>query len=274
MDLILPKVFKLFKFSIVMKKIVVIFGGPVNLFEKRLGFFKYFEKKEKKFKVSVNKISELKFKTKIGLVKIDFLFAYCPQKDKAYLDSKGYIEKHYNERAPLPAKELCQKIKKEKVDIVLFLGICGSLKGRKKIYTPNKFRKINYSGDTILEKEYKKNPSREIRLDNALKRLGQKATVITSNITLMPACMENRNPMLVEKFGAKLSNFGDIIDKESYQIVKNLKNKFPVGVGLVCSDVISKKQFLKPKHNFEFRNTFNKFATEAIENTLKVKLKI
>ena len=30
-----------------MKKIVIIFGGPVNLFDKGLGFFRYFERKFK-----------------------------------------------------------------------------------------------------------------------------------------------------------------------------------------------------------------------------------
>lgn len=249
-----------------MKKLVVIFGGPVNVFEERLGFFKHFEKK---FKVKINRTSELKFDTKVDGVEIDFLFAFCPQKDKAYLDSKKYIEKHYKEKVPLPAKELCQKIKK--ANVVLFFGTCGSFKGNKKqIYVPNKFRKINYSGDTILEKEFEKNPSKEVELDNVLKKLGQKATAITSNLTLMPACVENRDKKLVEKFGAKLSKWGDVIDKESYQIIKNLKNRFPIGAGLICSDVILKKQFLKPKHDFEFRNTFNRFTAMAIENILKV----
>ena len=242
----------------------MIFGGPVNLFENRLKFFKYFEKK---FKVRVNRASELKFKAKIGGAEIDFLFAYCPQRDKAYLDSKKYIEKNYKEKVPLPAEELCKKIKK--ADVVLFFGTCGSFKGKKKqIYIPNKFRKINYSGDIILLKEFKKNPSKEVELNNVLKRKGQKATAITSNLTLMPVCVENKKEKTVEKFGKKLSNYGDIIDKESYQIVKNLKNRFRVGVGLVCSDVILKRQFLKPKHNFGFRDKFNKFTAKAIERFL------
>jgi hypothetical protein len=244
-----------------MKKAVVIFGGPTNLFKERLEFFKYFEKK---FKVRIDRTSELKLKTKLEGVGIDFLFAFCPQRDKAYLDSKKYIEKHYNEKVPLPAKELCPSIKK--ADVVLFFGTCGSFKGNKKqIYVPNKFMEINYSGDTILKKEIKKNPGKEVELNNVLNKRGRKATAITSNLTLMPACVENREEKLVEKFGAKLSKWGDVIDKESYQIVKNLKNRFPVGVGLVCSDVILKKQFLKPKHNFEFRNTFNRFVTESIK---------
>jgi hypothetical protein len=247
-----------------MKKIVVIFGGPVNLFEKRFKIFKYFEKK---FKIKIKKVSSVKFVTVIENIKFEFLFSYCPKSDMAYLDSKKYIEQNYNESVPLPTNELCAKIKK--ADIILFFGICGAFNGKiGEIYVPSVLREINYSGEMICIKDFNKNPGREKTFKNELNGMGKNARVITSNITLMPACVEGRREKIVLKFGKKLSKFGNVIDKESFQVVKNLAGKFKLGVGLVCSDVILEKKFLTPRHKFEFRGAFNKFVVESAKKLL------
>ncbi len=247
-----------------MKKVVIIFGFPKNIVEKRLKFYTQFSNK---FKTKVIKINDLNFKSKIDNIKIDFLYAFCPKRDSAYLDSKKYIKKNYREKVPLPAKEVCKKIKN--ADFVLFFGICGGLKQKIKIgdiFLPNTFYELNIKGIQVSEKEAKTLiPKNKIIYQNELigKLKGRRAECLTINLSTWEGNF--KNPEMKPMFEKRLAKKIDIVEKETYQIVKNLKNKFPLGIVLICSDAPKEPW----NEKFPWKNKANKIYLKVIQQIIE-----
>ena len=174
-----------------MKKITVIFGGSVGLYS---GYFRIFDEIEKQLSCSVRRDSPYSFSTKIKDTRIEFKFCICPTRDKAYYSSKKYLETTWKEVVPVPADELVKKIKSDKV---LFLGICGSFKGKMgEISFPEEFHEILFEDVYIKHKEILKiKPMNKVAIKNILKEEsdGKKKAVVTSNITLTPDAGENKD---------------------------------------------------------------------------------
>lgn len=107
-----------------MKKITIIFGGPVDMY---MGFG-LFNLIENYFKVKILSKSSQIFETKIDDVTLEFRFCFHPTRDELYKAAvKKHKERGWNKVIPLPADELVKKIKN--TDFVLFFGLCGTFIG-------------------------------------------------------------------------------------------------------------------------------------------------
>ncbi len=252
-----------------MKKITVIFGGTVGLYQ---GYFKIFEAIEKEFNCIIRRISPFKFSGKIGNIKIDFEFCINPIKDKNYFASKKYLEtSRWKELVPPSANDVVKKIKS---DYVLFFGICGAFKGKKnQIYIPEEFKEIFFKETSIKYKHIMKiTPKNKITIKNILanKVKGIKSKVITSNMTLTHKNIEKESKDHLIALANILIKHGDLVDKEMYQIAKYFNNKIPLGIMVMSSDILTVKKHMLEDKTFNLNiETFNKSCIEALKTIIE-----
>lgn len=252
-----------------MKKLVVIFGGTIGVY---LGYFKIFHEIEKKFNCKIRRTGVNSLSCRVEDVEIDFKFCLNPIRDKNYLSLKKFLEEGYlKEVTPLPANELVKKIKN--TDGILFFGLCGTFKGRKgDIYFPEEFKEVFFNTYIKHEEISKIKPFNRIKIKNFLakKIKGKKTRVVTSNLTLMHESMENKCKDNLVILGKILSKHGDVVEKESYQIVKSFKNKIPLGLMLMSSDVLTMKKYIF-KTGYDFnpnKKRFNKYCIQSLKIAL------
>ena len=67
----------------------------------------------------------------------------------------------------------------------------------------------------------------------------------------------------------KLSKFGDVVEKESYQIVKHFRNKVPIGVYIQSSDVLTNKRHMLHRKMETDKNKFNSNVVKSIKIALE-----
>ncbi len=251
-----------------MKKLTMIFGGTVE-FYKWAGVF---DSIEKKFKCELRRVAINKIVGRIKNVNIEMFFCLSPYRDHQYDWAKEFLAVKRKVLIPPPANETVKKIKNS--DLILFLGLCGGFKGKKgDIYIPEEFKEIDFKGNFIKDKEIlKAKPKNKVTIDNFLRRRlkGKKARVITSNATLSPKQMENQNKESLIKIAKILLKYGEVVEKETCQIVKALKKKAPLGVMLMASDVLHIKKHMLDHDNFSpDRGIFKKNALRAVKICLE-----
>ncbi len=218
----------------------MIFGGNVEPYEQtvrailgELGITKL-EKREA-FNLSV----------RINDIELEFLWCYGPTKDKNYDASKEYFLKTYKQLLPPPADEVVKLVKQ--TNVVLFFGLCGAFKGNvNEVYLPTEFSEINFQ-ERMIKKEHipKIIPKNKITCNNILlgKIKGKKSKQVTSNLTLSPALIAEPHPEEhVRTIAYNLLSFADAVDKESFEVVKALGAKFPIGIAVIASDVLEKNE--------------------------------
>ncbi|MBU4000564.1 hypothetical protein KKG29_05360, partial [Patescibacteria group bacterium] len=241
-------------------------GGSVRLY---LNYIMLFSTIEKRFNCKIKKKNNFEFQTTFNNNKIQILFAKNPTRDNIYIKYKNYLEKNRIELLPPPGDEVAKKIKNS--DVVLFFGLCGGFKGRKgDIYLPEKLLEISLNSH-YLKKEYIShiNAINQIKINNIFigKINGKKSKIITSNVALCADSIEEEESLI--ELCRKLSDQGDIVDKESYSIAKNIKN-IPLGIMVMSSDLLyNKKTMLRNKRPFIIdTKKFNKFCLKCIESVL------
>jgi hypothetical protein len=254
------------------KNFYIIFGGSVNHYH---DWFRVTYEIEKKLKIKLRRTNAEEFRAKKGNLNIIIRFCWNPVRDKNYLNLKEYQETEFKDIVAVPASELVKKLKNPAA--VLFLGLCGGFKGDKSdVYVPEDFKEIIFEEKFIREKEILKiKPKNKIKIKNFMKGIveGKPARVITSNLTLMPKNMENESEDILIKLTNHLLKNGDVVEKETYQIVKEFSKKCPLGVVLVASDVLTiKKHMLRP-HKFKpnrakLKNIFSN-AVKEMEKKLR-----
>ena len=112
----------------------------------------------------------------------------------------------------------------------------------------------------------------EIKIQNILKSKleGDNARVITSNLVLAPYHAKPESKDKVIRIANILSNFGDVVEKESYQIVKYFNNKIPIGVYLQSSDILTSKRHMMSHKGMETdKSKFSKNVIKSIKLALR-----
>ena len=251
-----------------MKKITIIFGGNVGIY---LYVFKTLKAIEDSLKCKIKRTGHFSFRTKIKEDLVDILFCYGPIKNKNYLKRKELFALNEKEIIPPPASKILGKINKG--SLVLLLGLCGGLKGKKSdIYLPEEFNEMLFKESFINKNEILQFRNfRKIVISNFLKGklLGNKARMLTSDLTFQPKSTEGENTEILLDIIDTLSKKIDAIDKESYQIAKGINDKFPLGVMLMASDILNNQRFML-KGNFKPNiNKFNRNCVNAIKIALK-----
>lgn len=247
------------------KRITVILGGTFGL------YYNLFREIDEKFGCKIMRNSVYKLQTKMNNVKVDFYICNCPVRDKNYYFSRTYLQSSpWKELIPPPASEIVKKVKES--DVVLFFGYCGTFMGNKTAYTPGIFKEVFFGDGGIMAINNSgiavKN---EIRIKNILagKINAAEGKIITSNLTLAPYAARPDSKEKVIELSSILSDFGDAVDKESYQVVKYFKDKIPLGIYLQSSDVLaSKRHMMSPKGMEINRAKFNKNIIKAMRIAL------
>jgi len=254
-----------------MEKLTIILGGPVGIYQYNLKFFDAFEKK---FKCKIMRNSEFSFSTKIKKTKVEFLFCFNPKRDKNYNLLKKYLAIEQKELMPPPSEVLAKRIKGN--DPVLFFGLCGGFKGKiDQVYLPTQFKELNFGEDIIRHKVIEKlKPRKPITRKNILvgKIKGKKARIVTTNLTLAPKNVEKESMNHVRIMANKLLKHADAVEKETYQIAKNIDKKTPLGLLVVASDVLHKEKYmlnLKLKRFKLNKDLFNHACHQAIEMVME-----
>ena len=249
-----------------MKRITIIFGGTFGLYHE------VFNKIEDKFKCKIMRKSVYFLTTRIKDADVSFYICNSPVRDKNYYFQKKYLQSsQWKELMPPPANEIAKKIKKS--DAILFFGYCGTFKGKKSIYVPEIFKEIFFDKSKIMEvDESKIKVESEIKIQNILKSKleGDNARVITSNLVLAPYHAKPESKDKVIRIANILSNFGDVVEKESYQIVKYFNNKIPIGVYLQSSDILTSKRHMMSHKGMETdKSKFSKNVIKSIKLALR-----
>ena len=250
-----------------MKRVVVLMGGTPTLYK---NYFRLFDIIEKEFNcvVSIKKKNRLLYE--IDNVKLEFLFCLHPIRDRNYVLLKELKEGVGREVISPPADELVKDI--GKCDSILFFGLCGAMKGKTgDVYLPTEFIGIYFDHYIWIKEVLKIRPSHAVSINNTLLNTikGQPARVMTTNITLLPDSVEGREEGLLTLSGI-LSVYGDIVDKESYQVAKYFANKVPCGFALMASDLLSKRKQMMRQDNFTPDIVkFNAMCVDSIKQTLK-----
>jgi len=252
------------------KNLYVIFGGSVSHYH---DWLRVTYEIEKKLRIKLKRTKAEEFKGKRDGINIVIKFCWNPIRDKNYYEMKKYEEIEHKAIVAIPANELVKKIKNP--NAVLFLGLCGGFKGKKdEIYIPEEFKEILFKEKFVKNHEIlTAKPLNKIKTKNFLKNKikGKGAKVITSNLTLMPKNMEDESEESLIKLTNTLLKSGDVVEKESYQIVKKFNKKCPIGIVLIASDILTiKKHMLRP-HKFNpnrenIKKTFSNSIKEMILN--------
>ena len=255
-----------------MKKITIIFGGNVEPYEHIVRtILEEFD---------IQKLDKHEgftiYASTINLI-FEFVWCYGPTRDENYKRAIAFYLREYKQTLPPPADEVCKNIKK--TDLVLFFGLCGAFKGQvNDVYLPTEFWEINFNARRITPKHITTvTPQNKIICDNLFigKVKGKKSRQVTSNITLAPKLIEAEDPAHhLRKLAYKLFSFADTVDKESYEVVKALGGKFPIGLLVLASDVLDTKEFqmMLGKEHYD-RKIFNKVCTNALKSVLVKLLK-
>jgi len=249
-------------------KLTIIIGGSIDFYHNYMNLFKLVEKKEG---WAFRRINFERFVARVKNVDIDVRFCWNPTRDKAYEKLKRSAEDKMKFIVHDPADELVKKI--GKTDAVLFFGSCGAFLGKKgEVYVPQIFNELLFKKliiDKALLKKLK--PKGKISFNNHLrgKMVGKDCRVIISNLTLSPDNMKDKNKDLLIEVAKKLSDYGDVVEKESYQIVKGFKDKCPLGVVMVVSDVLSvKKHMMDQKHFKPNKNNLARVFIQSVKAML------
>jgi hypothetical protein len=257
------------------KKLIVILGGSIDFYHNSLNLLK---KVEEKTGWKIRRDDFENFSMQIDNTKIEIKFCWNPTRDLNYEEMKEYAKTKLKFIVHNPADELAKTIKS--VDGILFLGHCGTLKGNKEeIYIPTKFTKLFFSTPFVLRENLEKNtPSEKLIFKNCLSQKinGKDACVITSNLTLCPENMQDKDEEILIKLAKHLMKYGDVVEKESYSLIKLLKNKCPFGIAMISSDVISVKEHMIRETNFNpdkdnFVNLFVKSTKVMLKEINKSK---
>ena len=248
-----------------MNSVAIIFGGDIDLY---VHWFNVFKNIEDAFDCVIRRRGNFNYSTRIGNTLLKFYFCINPIRDSNYLYYKLFCETVPKKLAPPPADNVAKKA--AKFDRVLFFGLCGSLHNGRKgdIHTPYTFREILFPDYFITHKCIPAiKLSNSIQFTNFLckKIRGKKSRVITSNLTFMPDYIEGGSAGLIT-LSTKLSSYGDIVDKEAYEIAKYLKG-LPIGMVLMTSDILyNRKDMLKNNHSFKPDvSKFNKALVSSIK---------
>ncbi|MEK6926477.1 MAG: hypothetical protein AABW50_04330 [Nanoarchaeota archaeon] len=253
-----------------MKKLTIIYGGSVGLYQ---GYFRVFNEIEKSLGCIIKRVSYFKFITKINNTKVEFLFSDMPTKGKNYYLNKKYLATRWKELIPPPADEVATRIKN--TDAVLFLGLCGGFHGKKgDIHTPEEFNELLFKKTRIShKKDFKINPKTKIKLQNFLlsKIKAKKSRVVTSNMALTPDNAVNKDEEIIIKLAQILRDHTEVVEMETYPIVKILGHKFPLGIMLMTSDLVHVKKHMMRHGKFTpHKNIFNKNCIRAIKIALEI----
>ncbi|UCD20574.1 MAG: hypothetical protein JSW08_02225 [archaeon] len=252
------------------KKLTIIFGGSVDFYHSYLWIFGRMEKRNKwKFR----RVEPEKFISKINGIDVEVFFCLNPIQDKNYDNLKEWLETGFKNIMPLPTDQLIKKIKPK--NPVLFLGLCGAFKGKKyDIHIPEEFSEVFFKGETINHKHVLKvKPKNRIKIKNVLSKKikGKPGRMVTSNLTLAPANIHRKSKSTLVKLAEVLSQHGECVDKETYQIAKHLGKKVPLGIFLVVSDVLSIKKHMLDVIRFKVdANKLSKHFTNAIKTMVKL----
>lgn len=240
----------------------MIFGHPKNIVLNRLKLFDFLQKK---LKVKIVKKSDFVYYFEYGTKSFEVRFCYNPRMDEASFSSKRYIKKHFKENTPLSARELIGKIKS---NTVIFFGTCGSLKGNLKrgdILLPVTTRSIYFRGGNITKDQLSETkPTKPIKIKNFLFRKIKAYVVndVTTNIIAFPS---NLKGLKKDEYVDFVKKYGDVIQKELYEIANHVKVGTKIGAILICSDTPSQK--LSPKSNFNFKKPYQNTLLEVIRKT-------
>ena len=248
-----------------MKKTAILLGGMPDNFIKDA---KLFEGIEKKFNCTIKRIGEFEAETQMGDNYVKFFFCYKPRRDKNYLDSAKWYKKTWKSNISPPANEVAKKIKN--FDMVIFFGFCGAFNEEKnRVCLPNKFSEIDFEESFIRLKHIDKiKASASIELNNILigKIKGEKCRTVSSNLTLMPKNIEGNSKEHLKILASNLSKHADVVEMETYTIVKELDGKLPLGVFLFVSDVLDKDKDMLESKAIKFNlEIFKKSCLETIE---------
>lgn len=247
------------------KKLTIIFGGPVGSYNDRHNTLFIIDKLTG---CTLKRIAPEKFVGELDGVKLEVRFCWQPTRDDQYERTKRIAETKWKEIMAIPADELVKKIKK--TDGVLLLGLCGAFNGKKGyIHLPNELKELRFKKSIIKHKEILKiKPKNLIKIKNDLigSMYGRPARSVTSNLTLAPFNIENESEEHLAKLAKSLSKSGDVVEKESYEIAKAFKNKHPLGIMLMTSDVLKFKKHMMPSEGFTFDDKkFGGACAEAIK---------
>jgi len=249
------------------KKLTIVLGGNVGFYLWSMGTFSAIEKN---LNCKIKRISYFKFSTSIKGVMIEFRICYNPTKDNNYKKRAELFALNEKEIIPPPSDEVAKKIKSRNI---LFLGLCGGLKGKKsEIFIPEEFNEIFFEDVYIKQEEILKIiPKNKIKIKNALKgeMSGKNAKVLTTNLTLMKDTIQDKKIEYLMMLGNNLSKNIDVVEKESYPIVKKFRN-VNIGVMLMSSDILTIKRNVMKTGKFNpNKDVFNKNCSKAIKEMLK-----
>lgn len=252
-----------------MKNIAVIFGGKLSLY---ISWFNVFKEIEGHFHCTIKRKGMHTFFTKINNMALTFYFCINPIRDNNYRAYEYYYSSTLKGVLPLPANEIAKKIRKDS-DKILFAGLCGTIcNGRKgDIHTPKLFQKCYFPNSYIQKEQIPQiKPSDKIKIKNylCLNKDKKKSKVITTNLTLVPDFIEGGSEGLIS-LSQNLSSYGDIVDKESYEIAAQ-SNGIPIGLMLMTSDVLCRKNGMI-KNTLSFVPNKRKF-NNALMNSIKTAL--
>jgi hypothetical protein len=231
------------------KKLIIVLGGSVDFYHNNLCLFRNVEKITGwKFE----RVSPDRFASEIDGVNIDIRFCWNPKRDIHYGWFKKFVQRDLKMILSIPAEELIKKIKK--TDGLLFLGHCGAFKGKKEsIYLPNKFLSLDFKFPKVRRENLDIVPESPVKIDNVLidKMSGKKGTTITTNLALVPINMDNQNKDLLIDLTKNLMKYGDVVDKESYEIARGISKEVKFGCLMISSDVLTIKKHMMKEEGFK-----------------------
>jgi len=247
-----------------MKKIAVIFGGKLDLYTR---WFNVFKEIENHFHCDVRRKGAYAFSTIINNTALNFYFCINPVRDDNYLAYFKYYKSILGKGLPPPANDIMKRVKNS--NKILFLGLCGALCNNRKgnVQTPNLFKNYYFPNSYISKKQTNIiKPVNEVRINNFLCQSKNKKqlNVITTNLTLLPEFIEGGCRELIS-LSQKLSSFGGLVDKESYEIATH-SNGIPIGLALMTSGILYHRNgMMRNKRSFTPNiQKFNKMMIKSI----------
>ncbi len=253
-----------------MKRLTLILGDP-NPLHNFSTFFKHFQKEFGVYlKLHKGVYYKLYEPVIIEGIEVEFFGCYNPTRDANYNNVKEFFLKNKWGLIQPPADEICKEVKS--TDVVLFVGTCGAFKGfNDEIYIPAEFREIDFKDSKITEENIL-HPmvSEPIHLNNFLvgKIKGKKGKVVSTNLTFAPLNIDGNPKESIRKLAFRMLKSADVVEKETYQVVKGLGNKFPLGILLIVSDVISKPELMMVNKMHHDSKHFAQTAVNAIKSLL------
>ena len=181
-----------------------------------------------------------RYQTHIGGSTLTVYFALNPTRDANYEAYRRYAMSQLGHDLPPPACEVGMYAF-SKAKCVLFCGLCGGLRGRVgDVHIPRRFCSLSFASSYLDASDIRNaRPTDGVEIDNILAGIFPIAAsrAITSNLTLAPEFLKGGVAALRD-FATYLRSFGDVIDKESYQIAV-LARRRPTGILLMTSDIVA-----------------------------------